>query len=378
MAAPWIVPHFESKILRDASTVLPEPAFLRALCVERKRAERSGKAFVLMLLSQGGSSGKHNGHDVFGKAAAAVMSSMRETDLAGWHAKDQVFGVIFAELGTADRQSAIAALGARIATALRSMLGPDQLHRLHIAFHYFPEDQGNGGHDGPMIAPLYPDLARRDEVRRVPRALKRAIDMLGSVAGLIFLSPLLLAIAMAIKCSSPGPVLFRQQRIGQHGVPFTFLKFRSMYAPNDSQLHRDFVTQSINGHTRPPGAGQNGHAVYKITDDPRVTRIGLFLRRSSLDELPQLLNVLKGEMSLVGPRPPIPYELEAYHPWHRRRVLEARPGITGLWQVNGRSRLPFADMVRLDLQYAQRWSLWLDLKILLRTPRAVLSGDGAY
>ena len=118
--------------------------------------------------------------------------------------------------------------------------------------------------------------------------------------------------------------------------------------------------------------------MFKITDDPRVTPVGRFLRRTSLDELPQFLNVLLGEMSLVGPRPPLPYEVEAYDVWHRRRLLEARPGITGLWQVNGRSRTKFDDMVRLDLQYARKQSLWLDLKILLRTPAAVVSGDGAY
>src|SRR6266704_7217606 len=122
---------------------------------------------------------------------------------------------------------------------------------------------------------------------------------------------------------------------------------------------------------------QQHKAVYKITEDPRVTRVGRFLRKTSLDELPQFLNVLRGEMSLVGPRPPIPYELEVYDIWHRRRVLEAKPGITGLWQVNGRSRLKFDDMVRLDLQYAKKWSLWLDIKILLQTPWAVLFGDGA-
>ena len=118
--------------------------------------------------------------------------------------------------------------------------------------------------------------------------------------------------------------------------------------------------------------------VYKLTNDPRVTRVGRFLRRTSLDELPQFINVLKGEMSLVGPRPPIPYEVDAYQTWHRGRILEAKPGITGLWQVNGRSRLAFDDMVRLDLRYARSWCLWLDIKILLQTPKAVVLGEGAY
>ena len=186
------------------------------------------------------------------------------------------------------------------------------------------------------------------------------------------------AIAVAIKLSSPGPILFRQTRIGQYGVPFTFLKFRSMYAVNDPQIHVEYVKRFITGNGHSSVSGAKDKAVYKITKDPRVTRVGRFLRKASLDEFPQLLNVLRGEMSLVGPRPPIPYELEAYDVWHRRRLLEVKPGITGLWQVNGRSRLRFDDMVRLDLRYAKAWSPWLDLKILLQTPRAVLSGDGAY
>jgi lipopolysaccharide/colanic/teichoic acid biosynthesis glycosyltransferase len=175
-------------------------------------------------------------------------------------------------------------------------------------------------------------------------------------------------------------VFFRQQRVGQHGKAFTFLKFRSMYAGNDPNVHREYVTQLIAGQAQrhPANSNGNGAGVYKLTSDSRITSVGAFLRRTSLDELPQLLNVLRGEMSLVGPRPAIPYEVAAYQTWHRRRVLEVKPGITGLWQVNGRSRIKFDEMVRLDLRYAKTWSPWLDVKILLRTPRAVLVGEGAY
>jgi lipopolysaccharide/colanic/teichoic acid biosynthesis glycosyltransferase len=148
-----------------------------------------------------------------------------------------------------------------------------------------------------------------------------------------------------------------------------------MYFQADSRIHREYVLQLI---AEEKGA-RDGRpkAVYKIKNDPRVTPLGRFLRKSSLDELPQLLNVLRGEMSLVGPRPPIPYEVEAYDLWHRRRFL-AKPGITGLWQVEGRSRVKFGEMVRLDLQYVESWSPWLDIKILLRTPWAVWLGTGAY
>jgi lipopolysaccharide/colanic/teichoic acid biosynthesis glycosyltransferase len=151
-----------------------------------------------------------------------------------------------------------------------------------------------------------------------------------------------------------------------------------MYVDNDAGVHRKYVTQLIAGQAQRNPSNGNGDGVYKLTNDARITRVGSFLRRSSLDELPQFLNVLKGEMSLVGPRPPIPYELAAYQIWHRRRVLEVKPGITGLWQVNGRSRIKFDEMVRLDLRYAETWSPWLDIEILLRTPRAVLEGQGAH
>jgi lipopolysaccharide/colanic/teichoic acid biosynthesis glycosyltransferase len=157
-----------------------------------------------------------------------------------------------------------------------------------------------------------------------------------------------------------------------------FLKFRSMYVNNDAAVHKEYVQSLIAGKAAKQPSNGNGHGVYKLTKDSRITRVGSFLRKTSLDELPQFLNVLKGEMSLVGPRPPVPYEVEAYDIWHRRRLLEAKPGITGLWQVSGRSRVTFDDMVRLDLHYARTWSPWMDIKILWRTPGAVVLGEGAH
>jgi exopolysaccharide biosynthesis polyprenyl glycosylphosphotransferase len=203
---------------------------------------------------------------------------------------------------------------------------------------------------------------------------KRTLDILGSLALLIVLSPILLVVAALVKLTSAGPVLFRQTRIGEHGKPFKMLKFRTMRVNADDRVHREYVARLI-------AAGQQGTAasdgVFKIVNDPRVTPVGGVLRKTSLDELPQFINVLLGSMSLVGPRPPIPYEVEQYKAWHRRRVLDAKPGITGLWQVTGRSRTSFDDMVRLDLRYARNCSLWTDIKILLATPRAVVSGKGA-
>jgi len=208
--------------------------------------------------------------------------------------------------------------------------------------------------------------------------IKRLIDIAGSLAGIIVLSPLMILIAVAIKVTSRGPILFRQTRVGQFGHKFTFLKFRSMNVNNDHAIHRDYVKSLIAGSGEPQQIAKNGAPTYKLTNDPRITRVGRLLRKTSLDELPQFFNVLAGGMSLVGPRPPIPYEVESYDLWHRRRLLVVKPGITGLWQVNGRCRTTFDEMVRLDLQYARSWSVWLDLKILLQTPGAVVAGDGAH
>jgi lipopolysaccharide/colanic/teichoic acid biosynthesis glycosyltransferase len=208
----------------------------------------------------------------------------------------------------------------------------------------------------------------------VHQAVKRLVDIVGSATLLAVLAPLFLVIAALVKAKSPGPVFFRQERVGRMMKPFRMLKFRTMHVNADHSLHRDFVSQFIKSN----GEGhQAGTGVFKLVNDPRITPIGSVLRKSSLDELPQLWNVLRGEMSLVGPRPPLPYEVEQYKPWHTRRVIEAKPGITGLWQVGGRSRTTFDDMVRLDLQYVRARSFRADLKILLATPGAVFSGTGA-
>ena len=229
-----------------------------------------------------------------------------------------------------------------------------------------------------MTARLYPDLVETEKRKKVPLLIKDAMDVVLSAFALLVLSPLFLVLAVIIKLTSKGPVFFRQERIGQYGVPFVFLKFRSMHVSKEADIHKEFVQNFIAGKPGLAVAGANQKSVYKITNDPRVTWIGKFMRRTSLDELPQFWNVLKGEMSLVGPRPPIQYEFDVYDVWHRRRSLEVKPGITGLWQIHGRSRTTFDEMVRLDLQYSRSWSPLLDLKILLQTPRAILTGDGAY
>ncbi len=195
--------------------------------------------------------------------------------------------------------------------------------------------------------------------------VKRLIDVTVSAVGLLLCAPLFLLIALAVRLDSPGPVIFRQTRVGLRGRHFEMYKFRSMHVGAEEQ--QDMLAE-FNEADGP---------IFKIRDDPRLTRVGRILRRLSLDELPQLVNVLRGEMSLVGPRPPIPAEVEKYQEWHKKR-LEAPPGMTGLWQVSGRSRLSFDEMVLLDIYYIENWSLWLDFKILMRTIPKVLLGEGAY
>jgi exopolysaccharide biosynthesis polyprenyl glycosylphosphotransferase len=362
---------------RDVPRVLPSPLFLRLLSLERKRSERSRQPFVLMLVEGKSRIADVGAEGMLGRALAALCTSIRETDIAGWY-DSHSFGVIFAELGAAEKLGVIEALQARLMAALRSALEPEQVEQLQIAFHWFPEEWKDRENGHAPAAAMYRDLAQREEARKVTLAIKRGVDLAGSALALVVLLPLLAAIALAIKLTSPGPVIFRQERLGRHGRLFTLFKFRSMHAQSDATPHVEFIKRFIAGTVETPADGAAGGVVYKLTKDPRITPVGRFLRRTSLDELPQLFNVLRGEMSLVGPRPPIPYELESYDVWHRRRVLEAKPGITGLWQVTGRSLLRFDDMVRLDLEYARVWSLWLDLKILLRTARVVLSRAGAH
>lgn len=220
-------------------------------------------------------------------------------------------------------------------------------------------------------------LGERLAHRAISILTKRLLDVIGSALGLVMLSPLFFVLALLVRLSSEGPALFRQVRIGYRGKPFVCLKFRSMYASRDSEIHRNFVKLLISGECGAL-ADESGAPVYKLTDDPRITPFGRFLRRSSLDELPQLLNVLKGEMSLVGPRPPIPYEWEMYEFWHQDRLMEVKPGITGLWQIKGRSTTTFEEMVRLDLQYAKEWSILFDLKLLLLTLWVLITSKGAY
>jgi exopolysaccharide biosynthesis polyprenyl glycosylphosphotransferase len=216
----------------------------------------------------------------------------------------------------------------------------------------------------------------REPLSDAERFIKRFFDLVFSALILLISAPVWFVVSLLIKFDSRGAILFKQERVGMDGRKFLCYKFRTMKSDADENLHREIYVKNIEGSSE-ANAGDDEKPVFgKVKDDPRITRIGKFLRRTSLDELPQFLNVLRGEMSVVGARPPIPYEVEEYDIWHRKR-LDMKPGITGLWQVSGRNRMTFEEMVKVDLYYIENWSLWLDLKIILLTLPAVLRGDGA-
>ncbi len=207
--------------------------------------------------------------------------------------------------------------------------------------------------------------------------MKRAFDLVFASLMLLVAGPIMLVIALLVKHSGSGPVLFVQERLGRDGTPFNFYKFRSMKHNSDDAIHREFAAMFISGDEESCSTNNSGEKVFKMKRDPRITSIGAFLRKTSLDELPQLFNILRGDMTLVGPRPPIAYEIENYQPWHMER-LKAVPGLTGLWQVSGRSSVSFDEMVRLDIRYINEWSLWKDIVIIAKTLPVVFKGTGGY
>ncbi len=366
---------FEGLPVEDREA-LEGKTFRRMIAIERKRTERSKEPFLLMLIEP------HNGKTteatkaVLLRLADVLLVASRETDIVGWYKDQAILGVLFTGLVGGDRESIINTIQDRVKSIFHGEVTSEDLKQVSISFHFFPDDWDHDRPGRPSNPALYLDLIIPAKRRKPMLVVKRTIDIVGSALALAACSPLFLAIAVAVKLTSEGPVFFKQQRVGQYGKLFTFLKFRSMFVNNDARVHQQFMAKMIQNEAHSSETGKTG--VYKIKDDKRITRVGRFLRRTSLDELPQFINVLNGEMSLVGPRPAIPYELASYQTWHRRRVLEAKPGITGVWQVAGRSRVKFDEMVRMDLRYAMSWSPWLDVKILLLTPLAVIKGSGAY
>jgi len=346
--------------------LLLKSEFLNRLRIEKRRADRS-KAYLSLVLFYFQQK-EEKGRKTIQEFAALLDKNTRESDIKGW-VEPGVIGLVLPdtdENGVKRCVKKIAGSNGDFNYSVTSGTYPD-----HLFVKLLIEEKGL-----PDFFPL--DLDEAKESRRFQIALKRAVDVLGALVGLILFSPIMLATAITIKMTSPGPIIFKQTRFGKKGVHFQFYKFRSMYWNTDDQIHREYVTNLIRGNLEKINQGDKEAPLFKIVSDSRVTRIGRIIRRTSIDELPQFLNVLKGEMSLVGPRPPLDYEVQKYEPWHLRRVLEVKPGITGLWQVGGRSTTSFDEMVRLDLRYAKNWSLWLDLKIIFKTAKAVFGLKGAW
>lgn len=350
---------------RSHGDVLPRRQFLEQVRVEKRRADRSRAplSLVVMRFPTESAFDTNDLRDI----VTDLSLSTRETDLLG-QLGDGLIGFL---LPYSDAE----------ATSVFSKLVIDRIEAPEVAIESatYPDLQFDtllqDSIDGGQLTAAHVHHAVRKS--RVSLALKRMQDIVGAIALLAALSPLMLVTALAVKLTSPGPIVFRQIRIGRGGNPFTFYKFRSMRTDGDDQVHRDYVAKLIAGQHHEINQGDAQKPVYKMKADPRITTVGRFIRKTSIDELPQLINVLKGEMSLVGPRPPVPYETEKYQSWHMRRLQEVRPGLTGLWQVEGRSKTTFDEMVRLDLRYIRNWSLWLDIKIIFKTIAVVFRMDGA-
>jgi lipopolysaccharide/colanic/teichoic acid biosynthesis glycosyltransferase len=376
------VPQQRSSVFYDEEfDCYGEEYFNEFLTFERKRSERSKRPFVVLTLDFTGITDITSRRGSIKWATKTLSMITRETDIKGWYRNSEILGVIFTEINGLETET----MQKYILKDLQASLAKEPLDfirvslLIRISVHRFPDDGSPNIPRGLADKMFYPDLPKRDRSQTNAMKVKRFMDVIGSIAGIVLFSPFFILIPIGIKLTSRGPVLYRQERIGRYREKFTFLKFRSMYVNSDEDVHRAYVHDLIAGKASgEAGDNGSGQKVYKITKDKRVTPFGYILRKTSLDELPQFFNVLSGEMSLVGPRPPLPYEVEKYDIWHWRRVLEVKPGITGLWQVMGRSSTTFNEMVRLDLLYARTWSLWMDIDILLKTPRAVLTGKGAY
>jgi lipopolysaccharide/colanic/teichoic acid biosynthesis glycosyltransferase len=355
-----IMVNRQNSLLTYKKSFLPRAHFFDHLRAEKKRAERSKGPLSIVLFYLVGDSLKRP--EAVEEFLDFLDENTRETDTKGWL---DVYTMAII-LPNTDRKG--------LNYFVQKILRGNGFVKVSITMGTYPDDifkkllaeaEIKSEFSPVDLFPL--DLDEPPKPRWIQDLLKRGIDVVGSLLGLILFFPLMFVIGLAVKIDSPGPIFFRQMRVGRKGLQFLFLKFRSMYWNVDDRIHRDYVTDLIGGNLEKINQGEAENPFFKMKSDSRVTRVGKIIRGLSLDELPQFYNVLKGDMSLVGPRPPIPYEIEKYGSWHLRRILEVRPGITGLWQVSGRSKLNFDQMVRLDLRYVNNWTLWLDLKILLKT-----------
>ena len=349
--------------LGGGGSILGESVFKDSLVRERKRADRFGEPFAVLIVDR---SDDVSDASQWISVLRAIVAVKRDSDAVGWLEEGGVLGVLLPEV---TRRGALGVMD-RLRAEVAALLGDVALSAVSMRLYAHGVEAGPDGAAFPPVDLLLEAFVPRQD-RPWRDAAKRGLDIVGSLAMMALFSPVMLAALAAVKFTSPGPVLLRQVRIGRRGEPFKMLKLRTMFVNAGHGIHQEYMAWFIKSSGK---ESHTGAEVFKLTNDPRITPPGRYLRRTSLDELPQFWNVLRGEMSLVGPRPPLPFEVEQYQPWHRQRVLEAKPGITGLWQVSGRSRTTFDDMVRLDLRYARTHTLWTDLKILAATPLAMFKG----
>ena len=357
-----------------------EKRFVELLRLEQKRSERSYRPFMLVVISLKGFSRPSERREVVKDIIKVLSSTTRDVDIKGWYKHSVAIGIIFNDISSkthdfqADQQNTLN----KTCENLKKYLGLARFDRFGLSYQVFPRDfvllskekqDGTGQHL---------NLVLESSPTKTAFAIKRMVDIIGSLCAILLFAPVFLLVAVLIKMNSSGAVFLREERIGLYGKKFMFLKFRSMCSNNDPTIHKESVCKVVQesraNHIRNIGVRYTEDP--KIKNDLEVTSIGRFLRKTGIDDLPQFCNVLKGDMSLVGPMPPIPYECEDYDIWHRSRALDMKPGITSLWRIDGRSRISFDDMVRMDIKYIREWSLLLDMKILFKTVLTALTGKG--
>lgn len=356
------------EVIAKESQLYPEELFTMLYHQECKRSERSKEPFLLMLIDISRLSALAPARYLL-PVEEHLQNSTRGHDCKGWYRNGSVIGVIFTEL----MNTRETVLQKRLNDGLRTVLGHGIAGMITLSIYQI---------SGTTKTPLHPPgsvpvvgISQENGLLYPESIPKRAIDILGATVGIALFFPLFILVALLVKTTSKGPILFSQERVGKNGKPFRMLKFRSMYTNNNDAIHREYVSKLIKGTVEgEPAAG--GKKIYKMQKDPRITPIGRFIRKTSLDELPQFFNVLKGDMSIVGPRPALKYEVDQYDIWHCRRVI-TKPGITGFWQVEGRSLTTFDGMVRMDIRYIERSSLLFDLWLIIKTPFSLFTAKGA-
>jgi lipopolysaccharide/colanic/teichoic acid biosynthesis glycosyltransferase len=350
---------------------LPRDLFLHDLKREMRRADRTQAPLSMVMFQISDRFWLQSPHA--GELLDVLHGQTRETDALG-HVGDQLIAVLCPDTDAAGAQTLIQKIqgqAVHVRYTVQASTYPDDVFQQWATG--LPERANHGS-------------ALRANVQQHERQggywLKRPLDVLGALLALLLFAPLMAVVALAIAWTSPGPIIFKQQRVGFGGRTFNFYKFRSMVVNNNDSAHRAFAAQHILASSAAPAAAPDAATnaqprVYKLKADARITRVGRFIRKTSIDELPQLFNVLKGEMSLVGPRPPLPYETAVYQSWHLRRLMTVKPGMTGVWQVEGRSSVTFNEMVRMDLRYIRQCTLRHDLTLLFKTIAVVVLCKGA-